>query len=443
MDGGRRGSGVGLQGSPQQQIEREFDKLESKEMMIGTCETDTKHRRRPSFEEIFSPEKPGQIEELIESPIGSPVDVDFNCPINPTYPDHLNQSMITPTSASASHAKPSFVTNTKLHSRSISIDMAEQHSTSLTSPQNGYDQYTSLEYPTSDEPSTSVLRPFEESFLMGTPTPSTAFSEAPPVDEKTNALLEELSKLQSAVDSTLKRRQRQKESAEEQDTSMYSSSLLRSRSPSPSPSPRGSPGKSGESMSPLPSPDRPPEYFSPDRDSPEEEDESMPAPRKAIVLREHDLDDYKSSSDEESESEGSDEERKVVTGGEVYYDHSPGEVYTIPEEEDEGGSPTGGDLVTSLNKRPGKRMQLWHVWPGGSHDYLDCLGFLHLIAGRKLRVRILRKTIIICVIVPFLSYFVCRVVNFTSSQLYLLHMCVLNNYIFSYTTLPFHVQFSL
>lgn len=39
---------------------------------------------------------------------------------------------------------------------------------------------------------------------------------------------------------------------------------------------------------------------------------------------------------------------------EAFYDHSPGEVYTIPEEEDEGGSPTGGDLVTSLSSRPGE-----------------------------------------------------------------------------------------
>lgn len=36
---------------------------------------------------------------------------------------------------------------------------------------------------------------------------------------------------------------------------------------------------------------------------------------------------------------------------ESFYDHSPGEVYTIPEEEDEAGSPTSGDGVTSLRKR--------------------------------------------------------------------------------------------
>lgn len=40
------------------------------------------------------------------------------------------------------------------------------------------------------------------------------------------------------------------------------------------------------------------------------------------------------------------------------YQHSPGEVYTIPEEEDEGGSPTGADLVTSLSNRPGKRFYI-------------------------------------------------------------------------------------
>lgn len=36
---------------------------------------------------------------------------------------------------------------------------------------------------------------------------------------------------------------------------------------------------------------------------------------------------------------------------EPFYDHSPGEVYTIPEEEDEASSPTSGDGVTSLRKR--------------------------------------------------------------------------------------------
>lgn len=36
---------------------------------------------------------------------------------------------------------------------------------------------------------------------------------------------------------------------------------------------------------------------------------------------------------------------------EPFYDHSPGEVYTIPEEEDEISSPTSGDGVTSLRKR--------------------------------------------------------------------------------------------
>lgn len=104
--------------------------------------------------------------------------------------------------------------------------------------------------------------------------------------------------------------------------------------------------------------------------------ESPPGPRKAIVLREHDLDDYKSSSEEESvESDDSDRGgggdhdggRKGGAGpsgsgsgggggsggGDLYYDHSPGEVYTIPEEEDEGGSPTGGDLVTSLKHQQG------------------------------------------------------------------------------------------
>jgi hypothetical protein len=381
MEGGRRGSGVGLQGSPQQQIEREFDKLESKEMMIGTCETDTKHRRRPSFEEIFSPERSSeQFEELTQSPIGSPVDVDFNYPMNSSFPDH-HQSMNTSTSASASHAKPSFVTNNKLHSRSISIDMAEQHqhqqqpqqlldSTSLTSPQNGYDYHSSsIDHSSAggDHLGSVPMQRFEEPstsssaasyFQSSSITTSFQTPEAPPADEKTNALLEELSKLQSAVDNTLKRRQRHKLETEEQaGDEQYSSFMTRSRSPSPSPSPRGSPGKSGESMSPLPSPERPSYFESTERESPEDDDdeEEAPAPRKAIVLREHDLDDYKSSSDEESESDGSDEERKGVAGGEVYYDHSPGEVYTIPEEEDEGGSPTGGDLVTSL-KRPGKRM---------------------------------------------------------------------------------------
>lgn len=36
---------------------------------------------------------------------------------------------------------------------------------------------------------------------------------------------------------------------------------------------------------------------------------------------------------------------------EPFYDHSPGEVYTIPEEEEEISSPTSGDGVTSLRKR--------------------------------------------------------------------------------------------
>lgn len=36
---------------------------------------------------------------------------------------------------------------------------------------------------------------------------------------------------------------------------------------------------------------------------------------------------------------------------ESFYGHSPGEVYTIPEEEDEICSPTGADGVTSLRKQ--------------------------------------------------------------------------------------------
>lgn len=37
-----------------------------------------------------------------------------------------------------------------------------------------------------------------------------------------------------------------------------------------------------------------------------------------------------------------------------FLDHSPGEVYTIPEEEEEAASPTGGDGVTSLRHRGGQ-----------------------------------------------------------------------------------------
>lgn len=74
------------------------------------------------------------------------------------------------------------------------------------------------------------------------------------------------------------------------------------------------------------------------------------------MVQEGDLDkEYRSSSEEESESDSEEEHRVIPAGTETtgFYDHSPGEVYTIPEEEDEGGSPTGGDLVSSLS-RPGE-----------------------------------------------------------------------------------------
>jgi hypothetical protein len=77
------------------------------------------------------------------------------------------------------------------------------------------------------------------------------------------------------------------------------------------------------------------------------------------VVTEGDLDkEYRSSSEEESESDSEEEHRIIpaTTEGVGFYDHSPGEVYTIPEEEDEGGSPTGGDLVSSLS-RPGERLE--------------------------------------------------------------------------------------
>ena len=153
------------------------------------------------------------------------------------------------------------------------------------------------------------------------------------VDDKANALMEELSKLQSAVDSTLKKRTKVVEKKEKFIVSPPSPS------PSPSPPPFMGGGKKGKTFRFVESSPSPEQDYSPD--SPE-----TAGPRKAIVLRDYDLDDYKSSSEEESESE-SDKEQ-------VYYDHNPGEVYTIPEEEDEGGSPTGGDLVTSLKKKTGK-----------------------------------------------------------------------------------------
>nr|CAD7196353.1 unnamed protein product [Timema douglasi] len=76
--------------------------------------------------------------------------------------------------------------------------------------------------------------------------------------------------------------------------------------------------------------------------------------------------------DEEEESEQDEEEGKEVVESEEedlaptvapgissgpgqanvtsFYDHSPGEVYTIPEEEEEASSPIGGDGVTSLRQ---------------------------------------------------------------------------------------------
>lgn len=337
-----------------QQSEREFDKIESKEK-IGGWGTDAKHHRRPSFEEIFSPEKGHHSEEPLHE---SPVEIDFSFPSDPSFPDH-SQCMSTPHTASASQAKPSFViSNNKLHSRSVSIDMAERQESMRTDimspPQNGYDYYTMehlRETPIDDrdeeQPCTS------SSSYVQQPVPPPPPPPPPPVDEKASALMEELSRLQSAVDSTLKRRQRQQEQEIRQDRFQP----IRSRSPSPSPSPRGSPFES-----PLQSPPR--KIKSPGKGggSPESPDD-VPGPRKAIVLKEHDLDDYKSSSDEESgESDDSDEGRKRGTsGGDVYYDHSPGEVYTIPEEEDEGGSPTGGDLVTSL-KHQGECTHIHNPW---------------------------------------------------------------------------------
>lgn len=200
-------------------------------------------------------------------------------------------------------------------------------------------------------------------------------SVSPPcqLDEKASSLMEELSKLQSAVDNTLKRRQRQTPVTGGTDRSLRFSP--RSRSPSPSPMTSPVRDRFGVFKSPPESPNSPQRFsrsppkldFGSPIDSPDSPE--VPGVRKAIVLKEHDLDDYKSSSDEEGMGEESDDDdleehpgssRKgggvIMMGAhhEAFYDHSPGEVYTIPEEEDEGGSPTGGDLVTSLSSRPGE-----------------------------------------------------------------------------------------
>lgn len=57
-----------------------------------------------------------------------------------------------------------------------------------------------------------------------------------------------------------------------------------------------------------------------------------------------------SEGEESDESDGSGEETGPSTAH-PFYDRSPGEVYTIPEEEEEAASPTGGDGVTSLRQR--------------------------------------------------------------------------------------------
>ncbi|CAG7718625.1 unnamed protein product [Allacma fusca] len=353
-DGGRRASiGGGIQGpgGPQQrwESEREFDNLDESKEAVGTWESDTGQTRRYSAEMTLPSqgERTEQSEELFLNPSSkSPVDLDDEpSPLTDLPPDH-SLSMSTPVSASASKAKPSsFV---KMHSRSISIDMAETDDEGKSSSlNNGFGMYSPIEH---------------EGLPADTTYSSTHRISIPSLskpDSNTDALMEELSKLQSAVESySLKRRERQKREVETELPDSYTrlspSPISRSRSPSPSPSPKDSPGKSGESMSPIHS--LSPVYHSPQggRDSPESPESEYPAPRKAIVMKEHDLDDYKSSTDEDTDSD-SEEERKTGLGGSevvAYYDHSPGEVYTIPEEEDEGGSPTGGDLVTSLN-RPG------------------------------------------------------------------------------------------
>ena len=301
---------------------------------------------------------PQQSEELAQSPSQNPVDLDYEPLTHPSstvFSPDQTYSMSTPLSASASKAKPSFV---KMHSRSISIDLPEDEGGASSAAAASASSLNHHGFST-QSPSATHHHPSHPQ--QPQPHPSATRGGG----DKANALMEELSKLQSAVESySIKRRERESQPEDTQvpfsgpsptpPSHSHSRSRSRSRSPSPSPT-KESPGKSFESLSPLPSPIS--LIQSPGMESPESPDSQFPQPRKAIVVNEQELDEYKSSTDEESESD-SDEERKVVAVSEAvsFYDHSPGEVYTIPEEEDEGGSPTGGDLVTSLN-RPGECMQ--------------------------------------------------------------------------------------
>lgn len=95
---------------------------------------------------------------------------------------------------------------------------------------------------------------------------------------------------------------------------------------------------------------------SPYSTSPVSDDESS---REKAILS--DIKSLEESSLISSHTENEESDKKVISGApsiisqgillEPFYDHSPGEVYTIPEEEDEISSPTSGDGVTSLRKR--------------------------------------------------------------------------------------------
>lgn len=401
--------GMQIAGSPQQQqqqrweSERESDKLES--MEVESWKNDVGQSRKLSSEIMLPPQLTEQpSEELYPGPDRIPLELDYTSSITTTTTANINsdpydflsspqispptsmstQQFLPSSSVEGVNRPPSFAEVMRSRSQSIELEKGimtpeQVAGTSYLGSASGSrrasaDSFTGIKMHsrsgsfevsggTVDVARSAV--PASSSGFMGMPIQQSTSSQPPPppaqqqqhqpsqvssIDEKANSLMEELSKLQSAVDSTLKRRQRQQTSqAEDSIAGFRFTPSPRTRSPSPSPtSPIREPFSFKSPESPLRSPPR--SVFRSPIESPDSPE--VPGVRKAIVLKEHDLDDYKGSSDEESGS-GSDEERRGMIASDAFYDHSPGEVYTIPEEEDEGGSPTGGDLVTSLN-RPGE-----------------------------------------------------------------------------------------
>lgn len=167
--------------------------------------------------------------------------------------------------------------------------------------------------------------------------------------------------------------------------SLDSPSSPTSASVSPSEKPRGSPEDSTHDLEDLRERDgregraghfKESVYM---QESPEEKNDISPNEKKPnIILHEVDsgdeVDEGREGSEgseqddseeqeekDSSESDDDDAEIKCSVGATLgsglgsslgpLYDHSPGEVYTIPEEEEEAGSPTSGDGVTSLRQR--------------------------------------------------------------------------------------------